>query len=65
MTPTPMREHLWEPFPDGEKSPTGVGSYSKIWLGRQLRLTRNPAAHGRQETKDRLSERSEFTATPV
>jgi len=55
----PDQGHLWEPSPLGEESPTGVGSYSKIRLVRQLRLTRNRAAQGKQETRGRLSENSE------
>jgi hypothetical protein len=33
--------------------------------GHQLRLTRNRAAQGKPETRGRLYERSEFTASPV
>jgi hypothetical protein len=42
-----------------------VGSYSKVWLVRQRRLTRNRAAQDKKETRGRLFERSEFTASPV
>ena len=60
-----VRHHLQEPSSLGDHSPTEVGYCSDIRVVRQLRLTRNRAAQDKQETRGRLFERSEFTASPV
>ena len=48
-----------------EGNPGGAFEDNRIGQAQQMRLTRNRAAQGKPETRDRLSERNEFTVSPV